>query len=460
MPRPGGDEGFVDNGESERDRERFSRTGEFEADVAAPTTDLLDRSLLRGGALSAFGHRDFRLLWSGAFLSNVGTLIHTTALLWYVKELTGSNAWVGAVNLANFLPILFFVLYAGSLADRLDRRMLILWTQAVMMAAALFLAVATSLGWSSMALIMADTLVMGIAFVFNFPAWRALVPDLVPPGEILNGVALDAAGYNMARFIGPALGAIILSAWSVEGAFYINAASFMAVIAALLAVRYRPGRSGPHPTSAWAQTREGIRYVKENRWAANLLTVLGIAAFFGLSYVVLLPGIARDVLDKGAWAYGVLLGGLGLGAVIGAPLVTILNRRHEEGAIIRYAMLVTSLMIIVMAVSRSYPLSVAATVGVGVSFLMVAASINTVLQSRVERNMRGRIMSFYILLFQGTAPLGGLLMGYLSDVTSTSTALLAGGCVCLALSAVIIAVPSILKDAVSPSRLRGPSPAP
>lgn len=436
--------------EKPEEEERFSRTGEFEADVAAPTTELMQKSLFHGGVLSAFGYRDFRLLWSGAFLSNVGTLIHTTALLWYVKELTGSNAWVGAVNLANFLPIIIFVLYAGSLADRLDRRRLILWTQAVMMLAALFLAVATSLGWSSMPVIMVDTVIMGIAFVFNFPAWRALVPDLVPPEEILNGVALDAAGYNMARFVGPALGAVILNVWSIAGAFYINAISFMAVIAALLMISYRPAKTGPPSVSAWAQTREGVRYVKENRWAANLLIVLGIAAFFGLSYVVLLPGIARDVLNKGAWAYGMLLGGLGLGAVIGAPLVTILNRRFVESRIIRYAMLVTSLMIILMAVSRTYWLSILATVGVGVSFLMVAASINTVLQSRVERNMRGRIMSFYILLFQGTAPLGGLLMGYVSDVTSASASLFFGGSVCLALAVVIIVFPSILKDAVSP----------
>ncbi len=436
--------------EEPAEQREYTRTGEFEADVTAPRTELMERSLFRGGVLSAFGYRDFRLLWSGAFISNVGTLIHNTVLLWYVKELTGSNAWVGAVNLANFLPILVFVLYAGSLADRLDRRKLIIWTQAVMMAAALFLGIATSLGWNTMPVIMIDTVVIGIAFVFTFPAWRALVPDLVPPGEILNAVALDAAGYNMARFIGPALGALVLNLWNAAGAFYINAISFMTVIAALLFIRFRPEKAARAPKNDWLRTKEGISYVRRNRWAANLLTVLGIASFFGLSFVVLLPGIARDVLHKGSWAFGLLLGGIGLGAVIGAPLVTLLNRRMEESRIIRYAMLGTSLMIILLAVSETYWLSILAAVGVGITFLMVAASINTVLQSRVERDMRGRIMSFYILLFQGTAPVGGLLMGYLSDITSTSTALLIGGCVCLALAVAIITFPSILRDAVSP----------
>ena len=159
----------------------------LESDVTAPTPALVRGTLFQGGTLSAFGHRDFRLLWSGAFLSNVGTWVHTTALLWYVKDLTNSNAWVGAVNLASFMPILLFVLYAGSLADRVDRRKLIIVTQIVMMLAALGLAIATSLGQHSLALIMALTIGMGVAFVFNFPAWRAMVPDLVPPTGCPDG---------------------------------------------------------------------------------------------------------------------------------------------------------------------------------------------------------------------------------------------------------------------------------
>jgi MFS family permease len=172
----------MDGPEDEQDERRECHTEEYEADVAAPTTDLMRGSLFKGGVLSAFGYRDFSLLWSGAFLSNLGTLIHTTALLWYVEELTKSNAWVGAVNFASFVPIILFVLYAGSLADRIDRRKLILITQAMMMSAALALGITTSLGWSSMALIMSLTVFMGIAFAFSFPAWRAMIPDLVPSG--------------------------------------------------------------------------------------------------------------------------------------------------------------------------------------------------------------------------------------------------------------------------------------
>ena len=421
----------------------------LEADVTAPTTNLVEETLFHGGTLSAFGHRDFRLLWGGAFLSNVGTWIHTFALLWYVRVLTGSDAWVGAVNLATFVPIVFFVLYAGSLADRVDRRKLIIVTQVVMMFAALTLAVLASLGELPLSSIMVLTAIMGIAFVFNFPAWRAMVPDLVPQKDLLNGVALDAAQFNMARFIGPALGAVILSAWGLAAAFYVNAASFLTVIAALLLIRARPVPAGAPPGGTLEHIKEGARYLRGNRWAVNLLAVIGISAFFGISTIVLLPGFARDVLHKSSWGYGGLLCAIGLGAVVGAPLVTKLNRRFKERNIIKGSMLAFSLILFVLAVSTNYWLSLAMAFLIGVSFLMASATINTVLQSRVERNMRGRIMSFYILLFQGTAPFGGLMLGYLSDSRSPPLAVGVGASVCLALSLFLLARPSFLRDAVS-----------
>ena len=423
----------------------------LESDVTAPTPALVRGTVFHGGTLSAFGHRDFRLLWSGAFLSNVGTWIHTTALLWYVKDLTNSNAWVGTVNLASFLPILLFVLYAGSLADRVDRRRLIIATQVVMMLAALGLAIATSLGQHSLALIMALTIGMGVAFVFNFPAWRAMVPDLVPPKDLLNGIALDAAQFNMARFVGPAIGAIIIHFWSVSGAFYINAASFLAVIAALLMIRARPVVSTVHATSTRAHVREGFAYLRANSWAVKLLLVLMVEAVFGISTIVLLPSVSRDVLHGGSLLYGFLVGAIGLGAVLGAPLVTWLNERFKERDLIKVSLSAFSVVLMVMAISKSEALSLLMAFFIGVTFLMASASINTVLQSRVERNMRGRIMSFYILVFQGTSPLGGLLLGYISDKTSTPIAIGIGAAACMLLAVILIAVPSVLEDAVSPA---------
>jgi MFS family permease len=409
------------------------------------------RTPTREGVLTSFRYRDFTILWSGAFLSNLGTWIHTTALLWFVKELTDSNAWVGAVNMASFLPVLLFVLWAGSLADRLDRKKLILATQVVMMLGALALGICVSAGWTSMALIMVITAIMGMAFVFNFPAWRSIIPDLVPPEHMLNGIALDAAQFNLARSVGPLLGSFIVGVWSVQAAFYVNAVSFLAVIIALLAVR-TPTPGSLRTESISRHILEGMGYGLRQRWSRNLLLILGIISFFGLSFMVLLPGVSKDVLERGSFGYGALLGAVGVGAVAGAPLVTLLRRVMAERAIIKYATLGFGLSLLAVSFCRNFWLCLVLTAGMGVFGLMMSATVNTVLQARVEREMRGRIMSLYILVFQGIFPLGGLFLGLVSDLRSIPFAMSLGGIVCTATGIFLIAVPSFLKGAVSVAR--------
>ena len=399
--------------------------------------------------LSAFGYCDFTLLWSGALLSNIGTWVHMSALFWYVKELTGSDAWVGLVTVANFIPVFFFVLFAGSLADVLNRKALIIATQTAMMLGALALGVLASLGAADLAEILAITAFMGTAFTFNFPAWRAIITDIVAPRDILNAVALDAAEFNLARFIGPWLGGIIVASWTVGAAFFINAASFLTVILALLLIRTKTPRNPRPPRGTLGHVWEILVYVWRNRWAFNLLLVLAVASVFGLPFIVLLPGMARDVLEKGAGGYGLLLGFVGLGAAVSAPLVTWLNRIYRESEIIKVAALVSGLALVGFSLSRVFWLSLLPCAALGSTFLMLSAAVNTVLQARVERDMRGRIMSLYIFVFQGMMPVGGILMGFLADRFSAPATLLAGGVVCSALALALIAFPSFLEQAAT-----------
>ena len=161
------------------------------------------RTLFKGGVLSAFGERDYAFLWSGALISNIGTWVQTAALLWFIKNVLHSNSWVGAVNMANFLPVLFIVPFAGSLADRHDRRRVIIVGQTVMMIGAFALGIAATLNLDNKAVIMVTVSIIGIAFAFNFPAWQAILPDLVRREDLLNAIALSSAQWNLARFIGP-----------------------------------------------------------------------------------------------------------------------------------------------------------------------------------------------------------------------------------------------------------------
>jgi MFS family permease len=396
-----------------------------------------EKTLFRGGVLSALGRRDYRVLWTGALVSNIGTWVHTAVLLWYVKNLTNSNSWVGAVNLANYLPILFFVLAAGSMADYMDRKLLIIWSQVVMMLGAFSLGMLTSLGHSRLPSIMVITAVMGIAFAFNFPAWQALLPDLVPREDLLNAIALSAAQFNIARFIGPALGGIIIH-WSVAAAFYLNAASFLFVIGALLMVRTAtPGY--PRPAGGMLQhILESLRFVRERRWMVSMLVSIAVASFFGFACIVLMPSVARDVLHRGSAAYGFLLGMLGLGAAIGAPLVTYMGQWVEERNIAKSCALLLGFSLVALSLSRAYWLSCLVNVGVGAGFLMMSASINTALQSAVTREIRGRVMALYIMSLVGIFPIGGQVLGVISDRTSTPTALFIGGTACVALGCVLV----------------------
>ena len=426
-------------------------TEEIESDTLCPTSEVAGRTLFRGGALSALRHRDFSLIWSGAFLSNTGTWIQTAVLLWFVKQITKSNALVGTVNLANYLPVFVFVLFGGSLADRLNRKTMIIVTQAAMLLGALTLGICTTLGVASYAVIILVSIEMGIALAFNFPTWQSIIPDLVPGDDLMNAVALNSAQWNLARFVGPALGGLIVRIWSVATAFYVNAASFLTVIIAVLMMKTETPPPQKPSGGGLTHIMEGFRLVRRNRWAVTILTVIAIASFFGLPYIVLMPAVAKDVLHRGSNAYFFLLGLSGLGAVIAAPLVTIINRRLKESEIIKIATVGLGLFLVAFSLSRTYWLSLVLSVGLGANYLMLGSSINTMLQSRFTRDKRGRIMSFYILSFMGGLALGGQFMGYVADLRSAPFSLLIGGAACLAVAVVLIIFPGLTKDEVAQS---------
>lgn len=239
------------------------------------------RSLFRGGVLSAFGQRDYAVYWSGALISNTGSWVQTAALLWVIKNVFKSNAWVGAVNMASFLPVLILVPLAGSLADRYDRRRLILAGQFVMMAGALVLGLTASLEVFYLPVIMVTVSVVGVAFALTFPAQQSFLPDLVPGDDLLNAVALSSAQWNLARFIGPLVGAAVLAVYSAATAFYIDAASFLFVIAALLAIKPRAASMPAAEGSVGDHIVDGWKYAWSHRWMVNLLIALGVVSFFG-----------------------------------------------------------------------------------------------------------------------------------------------------------------------------------
>jgi MFS family permease len=415
------------------------------------------KSILKGSLLSSFGERVYAVLWAGALLSNIGTWVQTAALPWFIKNVLKSNSWVGAVNMANFVPVLFLVPLAGSLADRYDRRRLIIVGQVVMMLGALALGVTASFHVDSKAVIIITVSIIGIAFALNFPAWQAILPDLVPREDLLNAIALSSAQWNLARFIGPVIGAALLSYFSPATAFYANAVSFLFVIAALLYIHPKHGPMPPPTDTIRHHIWEGWKYVWQRKWMVYLLCALTVVSFFGFSYIVLIPSIVQDVLHKGAGAYGFLLGMTGLGAVIGAPLVTYLSRHFKERNIIKVSTLGLGLLLLAFAASRIYWLSCVISVGLGACFLIIGTASNSVLQANSERIMRGRVVGLYIMVFIGVFAAGGQVLAYIADWRSTPFSLALGGIVCVGVAVVLTVFPSLIGGAFTP-KVEGAGP--
>ena len=401
------------------------------------------RTLFQGGVLSALGHRDYAILWTSELFSNVGTWVQTAALLWLIKNVLHSNSWVGTVNLVNFVPVMFLVPFTGALADRYDRRGLLILSEIIMMAGAFALAVAASFSVDNKAVILITVGVIGVGVAISFPAWESLLPDIVPREDVLNAIALSSAQWNAARLVGPLIAAAILAFSSPAVAFYINAVTFGFVIVALFFIR--PQRA-PEPTEErmMHSVLDGFSYAWDNRWMTYLLSVLSVVAFFGMSYIVLIPGLVQDVLHRGSSAYGVLLATTGLGAIVGSLLVSYLIRFVKEPTLIQGSFLSLGIMLVAFGLFRPFFLSCIASFGSAASFIVAGSAANAMLLNRSTRDMRGRVSSLFIIVYVGISAIGGVFLAYLSDVRSVPFSLALGGAVCIGVAALVIAFPRLV----------------
>ncbi len=416
---------------------------------------------LRGSVLAAFSYRDYSILWSGALLSNVGTWMQATALNYFVFLKYNSSGWVGATNFFYNLPVVLFFLIAGSVADFFDKRRLIIGTQIGMGMGALALAILVSTNTGNLFTINAALFFSGIFLVINFPAWQAILPEMVEPGDLLNAVALNSAQWNAARFVGPLIAGVLLTVWTADKIFYLNAASFLTVIFALMLIRSR------RTTVPWPRQKidlehmtAGVRLAWKNEWARTILFTLGIYTFFALPYSIFTPVFAIDVLHRGALVNGVLLGASGFGAVIGALVVSYLVRFFPENALIKWCGLGIGVSLVLFCLSTNLVISTLLMFTTGAFFLMTAASINSVLQLRVDQNIRARIMSLYVFMLIGTFPVGGALMGLVADKIGIRWALGGGAAICILTAIILILHPRWLAEAVVPANIKVIIPPP
>ena len=363
--------------------------------------------------LRPFAHRDFALFWNGALVSNIGTWLQNVALAWLVLELTGSPFWVSMVTFVQFIPTLLFGLFGGLVADRLDRRRVLLVTQSLAMCFATALAVVTWSGHASVATLLPIVGAAGVAMAFNAPSFQAIIPDLIPQRLVLDAVALNSTQFSMARVSGPALGGLILATVGAGWAFAVNALSFLAVIAALTAIRVE--RHDP-PTSSGARALfGGVRAAAESPAIAALLGATAICSMFGAPVIALLSVMARDVLGLGAGGFGGLFAMFSIGAVGGALATGAVVRRFGLRLSTGTGMGILALLIASFAASRNLALSSVLLVGIGAVYTMSVSATNSGLQTAVPPRRRGRVMSLYMMAWGGLFPVGALIGGYLAS---------------------------------------------
>lgn len=384
-------------------------------------------------AFSALRHRNFRLFYFGQILSLAGTFMQTTAEGWLVLELTDSEFLLGVVTAAGKLPVLLFTLYAGVVADRADKRRILILAQSAALLQALALAVLTDLELITFPLILLLVLILGTANAFEIPTRQAFYLDLVDREDLSNAIALNSSAFSATRIVGPAVAGALIGTVGIASAFYLNTISYLAVLIALLMIRLPKFKREPRTTTTGENLREGFAFIQADPVISTLIGLIAAISIFGFPFVMLMPVFARDILDVGAIGLGWLLAASGSGSLLGALVLAALPARVRRGPLLLFSSVGFALFLGAFALSRSFPLSLALLAGTGFMMIMNNVTTNVLVQTLVPDRLRGRVMSVYVFMFLGMAPVGALQAGTVANWFGAATALLVGAAVLLAI---------------------------
>jgi MFS family permease len=353
------------------------------------------------------------MLWAGLAVSAVGTWMQIVALSLLVLDLThGSAAALGAVSLVQALSFLFFSAVGGSAADRFDKRRLLLLTQSIMMGLALLLGMLTAAGMIRFWMIPLFVLGSSAALSFDQPARNALAASLVPKEYLMNAVALQSAVFNGASILGPALAGLALSRIGYSGNFFLNAASYSAVLAALLLLRASSPQETARPVARlWDSVREALRYVRQDAVLPSVVSAYGALLFFGPSAALMVPWFARQVLRVGPGQLGLLFSAVGAGTVFSALIIATVGDLRYKTRLVFGSILLWMMALVVFGLSGSLLVSVPALFILGAAQNAAGATTITLLQTRVPPEMRGRAMGLNTLLIMCVRPLGDFPAG-------------------------------------------------
>lgn len=385
------------------------------------------------GMFRALSHRNYRRFWVGAFLSNVGTWMQAVAQGWLVLQLTNSAFWLGLDAFMATAPGFFLTLAGGVFADLVDRRRLLLYTQVVAGLAAFALAILVGTNSVNVWMVLGFSFITGCCMAIAGPSYQAMTFDMVGREDLANAVALNSSQFQLSRVVGPVFAGLGFKFFGLAGCFYANGVSFIAVVIALNLVhldrskRNLSNHSVKDRRALWRDLIEGFRYVRNRPRVSSLLSISAVTSLFGAPYLTLVPIFARDIFQLGESGLALMMGIAGAGAFFAALLLAYLGDFRRKGWSVLGGAFSFGVCLIGFALATNLKVSLIFLFGVGFSIVTSVAVANTLLQKLVTDQMRGRVMSMFILSFVGTMPIGNLIAGVISHRFGAPVTLAAGG---------------------------------
>lgn len=395
-------------------------------------------------SLRAFRHRNFKIFFWGALVSNSGNWLQNATIPFVLFEITGSAKWVGFAAFSQFIPLMILGPLGGSIADRFDRRRVLVLTQSGAAAVAALLwglwASGVTNPWIIMAVVALSGTVAGIAI----PSWQAFVPSLVPQSDLNSAITLNSLQFNAARAIGPLTAGALLATIGASAAFLINAVTYAAVIGAIIAVKVPSTRTDKPKQGVLSEFKTALTYINSQPGIKVGILVATLIAILGNPVIQFTAVFAKDVYDVGDVGFGMLAGSLGIGAIIAAPFITGWDRVVPRSTMVRWALPIYALSIIAAGLSQQLWVGILSLVVAGGGFLAAISTTNTAVQIIVSDRMRGRVMAARVMAFTGGFPMGSLIQGALADRYGVGPTVTVAGSLLLILALALATRPDLL----------------
>jgi MFS family permease len=384
----------------------------------------------------ALKHRNYQYFFVGQLLSLIGTWMQSVAQAWLVYRLTDSTVLLGLISFSGQIPVFLLATLGGAIADRYNRQRILQITQTIAMILATVLTILTLTGAIEVWHIFVIAALLGLTNAFDIPTRQAFIVDIIERKDLTNAIALNSSMFNGARIIGPAVAGLLVASVGEGWCFGINAVSYIAVLTGLFLIRIETQRKTAAAGSAISNIIEGFKFVAKTSPIRSLLLLLGLVSLMGSPYAVLMPIFADQILNGGASGLGILMGASGVGALAGALALAARKSLKGLGRWIALASAGFGTCLILFSFSRSFWLSAAFLVPAGFAMMIQMAASNTLVQSMIPDELRGRVMAVYSMMFMGMAPLGAMFAGTVAQNIGAPYTVAIGGAVCIIAAAV------------------------